>query len=328
VLKEGGRYLGLFIDMEGLGSRDSEHQTQSRRHIGGMSNYIQYSSSSSNEEASTLPEWMFDIEDDEDLEVLNHLSLLQELEINPQQIIDCVVWQFKCPFYGLFRRVSCLPSLDGSRFATARWVHSVCHRTIDYNAHPIKLSSTYRYEGRRTTATLPTDADVGNDDSNASSSNSNSHVEFWGPMGVVTGFAALLWLGNQKNVPYVYVVWVLGALLLHLTVRPFLDGSSMSFHMAMLGYSLCPQLPLCFIVLVFRPSVFVCTLLHMIGVLWSSTAALMGYQMIVRPLIAKTEERSKLLLLVPMVFLFQVYMITLVPMRRWQINGGQPVNFL
>jgi len=304
--------------MQGLDSPDSvEDRNSSRR--------SQWDTSP-NEDTFALPAWMFEIEDDEDLDVFYHSSLLQELEIDPMHIIDCVVWQFKCPFFGLLRRASCLPSLDMSRFVSIRHVSSLCGRVTDYNSHPIKLASKYRCDGR-TTASSRSDLDVDTDDGAVSSANS-SNVDFWGPMTIVTGFAGLLWLGNQKNVPYVYVVWVLGALLLHLTVRPFLDGSSMSFHMAMLGYSLCPQLPLCFIVLAFRPSVIVCTLLQMLGVAWSTTAALMGYQMIVRPLIANTEERSKLLLLLPMVFLFQMYIITLVPMRKWQINGGQPVSFL
>jgi len=278
-----------------------------------------------NEETFALPTWIFDIEDDdENLDVYTHSSLLQELEIDPMHIIECVVWQFKCPFFGLLRRAS-IPSLDGCRFVPIRFVHSLCGRVVDYNSHPIKLTSKYKNE-RATTASSSGYTEADTDD--AAVSNNDNSVDFWGPMTIVTLFAGLLWLGNQKNVPYVYVVWVLGALLLHLTVRPFLDGSSMSFHMAMLGYSLCPQLPLCFIVLAFRPSVFVCTVLQMLGVVWSATAALMGYQMIIRPLIASTEERSKLLLLLPMVFLFQIYMITLVPMRKWQINGGQPVSFL
>ena len=270
-----------------------------------------------------LPAWMFDIEDDDNLELLNsRLTLLQELDIDPSHIIDCIAWQFKCPFFGLLKRITSLNSIDRSPFASIRCVQLMCGRVID-NSHPINIASKYTFVGRHSETTSSDDES----EELATLDKHSSNVNFWGPMFIVTLFAALLWLGNQKNVPYIYVVWILGSLFAHLTVLPFLDGSTLSFHLAILGYSLCPQLPFCFIVLAFRPSVLVCSILQIIGVMWSSTAALMGYQVIVRPLIAKDEDRSKLLLLLPVVLLFELYMITLVPMRRWQINNGQPITF-
>ena len=53
---------------------------------------------------NALPSWVFDIEDDEDLEIASaypnrSVSLLEELEIDLAQITYSVVWMLKCPFF-------------------------------------------------------------------------------------------------------------------------------------------------------------------------------------------------------------------------------------
>jgi len=158
------------------------------------------------------------------------------------------------------------------------------------------------------------------------SNNGGKAVDFWGPAMVVTVYCALLWLGSQSAVPYVYIIWLLGALLAHLTCRPFLASSTFFFHLSILGYSLVPQIPMCFIIIVGRPSLFASTILQMIGVSWSATAAVMSYTVICRPKIPRIEDKKKLLLLIPVVILFQIYTVSLMPMRRWQINSGEKVK--
>ena len=59
--------------------------------------------------------------------------------------------------------------------------------------------------------------------------------DFWGPCGVVTGYCVMLWLAGQEDVSYVYLVWVLSSAFHHFTVRPFLEESSILFHMSVLG---------------------------------------------------------------------------------------------
>lgn len=279
-----------------------------------------------------LPKWMFDVEEhDENLELLSSgKTMLQELEIDPQKLLQIIVWQFKCPFFALLRRFNNLSfSFDNSRYAALRLTHYICGRVVDYNSHPIRLVSRYSVAGG---GELSTYTGYGEEPYGSSASNAVEgevhHIDFWGPWLICTGFAALLWLGDQKNVPYVYVIWFLGALVTHLTVRPFLEGSSLLFHLAILGYSLCPQIPLCLAILVFNPSITVSTVLQFFSVAWSCLAALMSYSMILRPLIAKPDDRIKLMLLYPIVTLFQIYMVTLVPLRHRQVNAQQqPVTF-
>jgi hypothetical protein len=275
-----------------------------------------------------LPSWMFDVVDNDDrLEIMSsRKSLIEELEIDPLHILQVVVWQFKCPLFALLRRFNGFPSVDNSRFAVLRWIAKLCGRVIDYQSHPIRLSSTYRYNAVSASGrNLPSEEDeVFSPSSSAIGDETRDTVDFWGPLAICTSFSALLWLGDQKNVPYVYIIWLIGGLLTHLTVRPFLDGSGVLFHLAILGYSLCPQIPIYFLLLLLRPSVVTCLWMHFLGITWSCTAALMSYNMILWPLIARTEDRIKLRLLVPIVLLFHVYMSTLVPVRQ---VTGQPVAF-
>jgi len=292
------------------------------------------------EETLGLPSWIFDvIEDDNDLDV-NHQhksSLLEELDIQPLIIMEIMLWQLRCPFFYILRWFPNLTSTTSinSNNGTSLSICSCWNRFIssDYNTHPIKLVSSRKSKNSR----IINDTSTSSTASSASSTttttidiyeNHNSSIDFWGPALTVTMYASLLWLGSQKNVPHVYVIWCIGAFMSHLTTRPFLEGSSLSFHLSILGYSLVPQIPLCLVILLFQPSLTICTLLQIICVAYSGVAAVMSYNMIIKPLIVRSEDRNKLLLLLPIVFLFEAYIIALMPMRRFQINRGQPVSIM
>ena len=243
-----------------------------------------------------LPAWIWDLEDDEDL-LSSRLGLMNELEIQPRIIVNIVYWQLLAPFQPLLRRIGILA------------------RDQSAQAHPITLASSYN----RGTPSWGSPTNT--------TTTHSTHVDFMGPAIIVTAFASLLWVGNQKNVPYVYVIWIVGAVMAHLTVRGFCSGSSISFHLAVLGYSLVPLIPLCFVILVYNPSITASTLIQCACVLWSSLAAIRSYYMILHPLV-EHRSRNKLLLLMPVVLLFEMYIIALVPMRRWQINHGEPVKMM
>lgn len=284
--------------------------------------------------STALPAWCFDIVDDDSRIEHNqnlNTSVFEELDINPSSIFEIIFWMLKSPLYLVLK---CFPTLTpmeshGSGSGSGNWTN--CHSWLlrhfyscwnrmissDYNTHPIKLISSrnrkFKYRSHE----------------NENSQNDNyTGVDIWGPVTVVTLYASLLWLAGQKNVPHVYVIWPIGALTMHLTCRPFLSGSSISFHLSILGYSLVPTIPLCSIIFVYQPSITSSTVLQFVCVLWSSTSALLSYNQIIKPLIVTNQpsDRRKMLLLIPLVFLFELYIITLMPMRRWQINNGHPVR--
>jgi hypothetical protein len=260
---------------------------------------------------SSLPSWFFDINEDDESIINSSQSVLDELEINPSHIIEVVKWNLFCPFFGIIKRFSCNSA--------------ILNRIMleDYSSHPIKLVSSYK----RTALFEYDDNDDVNEKVDENDTETSSNTDFWGPLFITTIFSSLLWLGNQRNVPYVYVIWCLSAILCHVTCRSFLDGSTIGFHLSILGYSLVPQIPLCFIILALRPSLTASTIIQFFCVVYSMCAALMSYNMIIRPLI-EPRSRNKLLLLLPVVFLFELYIITLVPMRRWQINHGNPITIM
>ena len=251
-----------------------------------------------------LPAWIWDLEDDEDL-LSSRLGLLEELEIQPRVILSIVLWQLFSPFQSLLARIGILD------------------RNHSADTHPVSLVSSYYRGDIRQYDTSASRTLHGS--RSGSGSSRCTHVDFMGPAIVVTAFASLLWLGNQKDVPYVYVIWAMGAAATHFTVRPFLSGSSISFHLSVLGYSLVPAIPMGFVILVYNPSITTSTLIQCASVLWSSFVAIRSYYMVLSPLI-EHPSRHKLLLLVPVVLLFELYIIALVPMRRWQINHGEPVK--
>ena len=157
---------------------------------------------------------------------------------------------------------------------------------------------------------------------------SDKPYDFWGPCGVVTGYCAMLWLAGQEDVSYVYLVWVLSATFHHFTVRPFLEESSVLFHLSVLGYSLVPLIPLVFLIIICRMPSWACSLIESVAVTWGSLAAIMSYNTILRPLLNSEKLKNRLALLVPAVVIFQLYAIAFMPTRRWQINNGEALKIL
>lgn len=153
-------------------------------------------------------------------------------------------------------------------------------------------------------------------------------ADFWGPCLVVTGYCSLLWLAGQDDVPYVYIIWLSGAILNHLTIRPYLNKSTILFHLSILGYSLVPMIFLCLFIILGRLPLWLSTVIEIVAVLWSSFAATMSYNMILRKLLLDAKDKERLVLLVPLTLVFQFYVISLLPTRSWQINNGERIKIL
>ena len=154
--------------------------------------------------------------------------------------------------------------------------------------------------------------------------------DFWGPFGVVTGYCSMLWLAGQDDVSYVYLVWMLSSTFHHFTVRPYLEESTILLHMSILGYSLVPLIPLVFLIVVSTLPSWSVTLIECLAVSWGSIAAVMSYKTILFPVLVneRGKDRARLLLLVPTVAIFQLYVIAFMPTRRWQINNGEALKIL
>jgi len=141
-------------------------------------------------------------------------------------------------------------------------------------------------------------------------------IDFWGPCAVVSCYGALLWLGHVKDVPWTYVIWTCAAVFNHLTSRVFFSTSSIMLHYAIMGYSVAPVIPLAGIILVLHPPIWLATLIECAAVLWASLSALLSYLMICRHI--PQSDKKRLLLLVPSILLMELYLISLLPIRRWQ----------
>jgi hypothetical protein len=131
---------------------------------------------------------------------------------------------------------------------------------------------------------------------------------------VISIYGALLWLDRVRDVPWLYVIWSLASLFNHMVCRVFLKSSHVMAHISLLGYSVTPIIPLATLVVVLRPPIWICTVLVLLAVAWSSLAAITSY-FIVFKTVADAEERRKLMLVLPSVVLMELYLISLLPLR-------------
>ncbi|RYY70176.1 hypothetical protein EON63_22900 [archaeon] len=123
----------------------------------------------------------------------------------------------------------------------------------------------------------------------------------------------MLWLGRVKDVVWIFVIWSLAATFNHLISRVFYH-SSLMIHIALLGYSVTPMIPIALIILLFGPPVWLAGLLQTLGVVWASASAILSYSTIVT---IATEHKKKLNLLFPTVVLMTLYITSLIPLHRY-----------
>ena len=144
-------------------------------------------------------------------------------------------------------------------------------------------------------------------------STTQSHIDFWGPCLVVSLYGAILWLARVPDVPWLYVIWSAGAAFNHLVCRAWFNPSKLMVHSALLGYSVTPLIPLAGLRLVLRPAVWLIYLIEIIAVFWATLAAILSYVIICN---APSDKKHRLTLLVPSVLLMEMYIISLLPIRR------------
>jgi hypothetical protein len=141
----------------------------------------------------------------------------------------------------------------------------------------------------------------------------NRSIDFFGPCSIVSLYGLVLWLGRVRDVPFVYLIWCIAAILNHLVSRVWCK-SSLMIHVALLGYSMAPLIPFAAIIVFVHMPIWLATVLEVISILWASIAAVLSYSMI---LSVAPVFKARLKLLFPVVLLMEVYLISLIPIRHW-----------
>mmetsp|Transcript_2291 Transcript_2291/g.3187 ORF Transcript_2291/g.3187 Transcript_2291/m.3187 type:complete len:221 (+) Transcript_2291:149-811(+) len=98
--------------------------------------------------------------------------------------------------------------------------------------------------------------------------------DFWGPLFTVIAYATLLLWGKFKVVPWVILIWICGAYLLHFLAQGSGLDHDFSQCLAVMGYSLAPLMLTIFLAVLCRPGSLFLMLIQAVGVLWSTRSAL------------------------------------------------------
>lgn len=140
-----------------------------------------------------------------------------------------------------------------------------------------------------------------------------THIDFWGPCMVVSLYGAILWMARVPDVPWIYVIWSLGATFNHFVCRVWFNPSKLMIHSALLGYSITPIIPLAGLIIILRPQIWLVYLFECIAIFWSTLAAILSYVIICN---APSDKKHRLKMLIPSIILMEMYLISLLPMRR------------
>jgi hypothetical protein len=146
----------------------------------------------------------------------------------------------------------------------------------------------------------------------ASSVNNRYSIDFWGPCSVVSVFSLVLWIGRVKEVPWIYVIWSFAAVFNHLVSRVWYR-STLMIHIALLGYSIVPLIPFTLLILMFNPPFWLSTCLELLGIIWATLSAITSYTTIIT---VPAEHRSSIRLLYPVIILMDLYLTSLMPLKR------------
>jgi hypothetical protein len=144
-------------------------------------------------------------------------------------------------------------------------------------------------------------------------SRSENAIDFWGPCSVFSLYGAILWAARVREVPWLYVIWSGGAVFNHLVCRVWLPASKLLIHMALLGYSATPLIPFAIVIAIWRPAVWISYVLEMVAILWAVSAAVLSYNIVFS---GPSEKKGRLLLLLPAVVLMEMYLMSLLPIKR------------
>jgi hypothetical protein len=148
---------------------------------------------------------------------------------------------------------------------------------------------------------------------NASSINT-SHIDFWGPCGIISLYGAILWIAKVKNVPWLYVIWFSGSMFNHLVSRVWYRDSSILLHLSVLGYSLISVVPITAILLIVKFSNWTVLCIKSIALFLSSFSAILSYYSALKiNEMDSTNVAPRINLLVAPVVLTHLYALSLMP---------------
>lgn len=146
-----------------------------------------------------------------------------------------------------------------------------------------------------------------------------TNIDFWGPCTCVTLYGALLWFCNVRDVPWIYIIWTTGSVFNHLTSRAWSNASSTMLHLAIMGYSVSPLIPIAGLIVITHPPIWLANVLECAALIWAATAAYLSYYMVWRAA-ASAQHRPHVALLGPPILIMQLYMMSLLPIREWQLS--------
>jgi len=144
------------------------------------------------------------------------------------------------------------------------------------------------------------------------SNNNNISIDFFGPCSIVSLYSFVLWVGSVKDVPWIYVIWTITAILNHFISRVWCK-STLMIHIAILGYSMAPLIPCAAIIVFINMPIWVATILEIICIIWASLSTILSYQMILT--MNRSIDQHRLKLLFPVVLLMQIYLISVIPIK-------------
>ena len=143
-----------------------------------------------------------------------------------------------------------------------------------------------------------------------------TNVDFWGPCFCVTTYGTVLWFCNVRDVPWIYIIWTLGGIFNHLTARVWFNTSTLLLHLAILGYSISPLIPMALLIALARPPLWVASCIEFVALLWAAFAAHLSYRLVCRPTGSSTQPKPRVPLLTPPIVLMQMYFISVLPVRE------------
>ena len=148
--------------------------------------------------------------------------------------------------------------------------------------------------------------------SSSDTHNNNSSIDFFGPCSIVSLYSFVLWIGSVNDVPWIYVIWTIAAIMNHFISRVWCK-STLMIHIAILGYSMAPLIPCAAIIVFINMPIWVATTLEIICILWASLSTILSYTMILP--VNRPTDQQRLKLLFPVVMLMQIYLISVIPIR-------------
>jgi hypothetical protein len=118
-------------------------------------------------------------------------------------------------------------------------------------------------------------------------------------------------LTHVQNAPWVFVIWGMSTVFMHIVGRVFLLNSSFSVHSVVLGYSVCVLIPVCVIAMMLKQMHYLADSIKLFGIMWATTSAFITYLHIC--FVSPDAKESRRYLLILPILLMHVYLVSLMP---------------